>query len=473
MKKIILGLVILSIGFTSCSDFLTEEPELKQSNELTLAKFKGLNNAISGAYSPLYSNSWYGANFILSSEIRAGNAKNPTITTFGSGRYSTEYSWNFTASSTSPLWNYAYYVISSTNNVLNNLEGKETSEVTEQDINNLRAEALFLRSLSYFDLVITYAQPYTSAPESPGVPLVYVSDVASKPSRNTVAEVYDQVVTDLTDAESSIAEDYTRSDAVDPAAVVSKSAIQALLSRVYLYKGEWQKSADYATKVINSGKFSLFTVGNYEEQWGQITATEGGEVIFEVYGSQKNSYWGSWETIPYFTSPKGYADVASTSDLRDLYEENDVRGKLFLGDEAAPDHYWTLKYPSKPGTNRENNTIVLRLSEMYLNRAESIFNGAVVSGVTADSDLKKITDNRGATAISATSTSIFNERRKELAFEGHIVYDYARTKKSLVRIDYQGASVNKDISFPSYKWALPIPKAELDANPNILQNENY
>lgn len=475
MRKItILSIVLITLGLSSCDGFLDQQPVLTQSNELILSDYDGLNNATAGAYSPLQSANWYGANFILSAELRGGNGKNPTNTNFTSGRYTTEYNWNFTSSSTSPLWNYAYYVISAANNVINNLDGKRTTTVTIQDLNNLKAECLFLRALSHFDLVTTYAQPYTSDSTSLGVPVVLVSKIG-QPARNTVAEVYKQVVSDLTEAESIIAADYVRADVTDKAAVVSKPAIQALLSRVYLYMGKWQKSADYATKVISSGKYSLFAAADYAAQWGKNTATDGGEVIFEVFGSQKNSYWGSWEVISWIVYPGGYGDVASTADLRNLYESGDVRGELFTSDPDAPDHFWTLKYPGKTGTNHlENNTVVLRLSEMYLNRAEAIYNGAVVPGVTAASDLYEITSHRGASAISSPdAASIFNERRKELAFEGHIIYDYARLKKSLTRTDYNGTEVNRDIAFPSYKWALPIPKGEMDANPNMVQNPEY
>ena len=160
--------------------------------------------------------------------------------------------------------------------------------------------------------------------------------------------------------------------------------------------------------------------------------------------------------------------------MRNLYETEDVRGDLFISHADAPDHFWTLKYAGKAGTNPlESNTVVLRLSEMYLNRAEAIYRGAVIPGVTADADLLKITSNRGATPVSASATTIFKERQKELAFEGHIIYDYARTQTSLVRTDYDGAIATKDITFPSHFWALPIPKREMDANPNMVQNDQY
>jgi hypothetical protein len=287
-----------------------------------------------------------------------------------------------------------------------------------------------------------------------------------------VETVYKQIVDDLAEAESIIGNSYIRAGVDDPAAAVTKPAIQALLSRVYLYMGNWQKAADYATLVINNPKYHLFTVENYASQWGRNTADVNGEVIFEIYGSRRDEYWGNWDVIPWLTNPNGYADVASSADLRDLYEENDVRGTIFESHPDAPDHFWTAKYPGKENTNRqENNTVVLRLSEMYLNRAEAIIRGNLnIPGVSAIADLQTIAASRGATPQAASSTGVFTERRKELAFEGHIVFDLARTGTSLTRVDYNGAEQNRNISFPDKRWALPIPKREIDANENIVQN---
>lgn len=474
MKKIIyIAIIFLTAGFVSCSDYLNEEPVMSQSDVLTLSDYEGLNNATVGAYSRLYSANWYGANFILAAELRGGNAKNPTDSKFTSGRYTSEYNWNFTPDVTSPLWNSAYYVISCANNVINNIGGKEDPDVTKQDLDNLKAECLFLRALAYFDLVRVYGQPYTHAPQSLGVPVVLTSELG-KPSRETVEIVYNQAVNDLKEAESIISPKYTRIAAEDPAAVVSKSAIQALLSRVYLYMGKWQEAADYATLVIKNPKYNLFTKANYVSQWGKNTADPAGEVIFEVYGSRRNEYWGNWDVLPWLVNPNGYADVASSADLRNLYEAGDVRGEesLFESHPDAPDHFWTSKYPGKENTNRqENNTIILRLSEMYLNRAEAIIRGNLnIPGVSATTDLQTIAEKRGATPQAATQAGVMIERRKELAFEGHIVFDLARTGTALTRVDYQGAAQNQNIGFPDKRWALPIPKAETEANKNCEQN---
>ena len=331
-----------------------------------------------------------------------------------------------------------------------------------------------MRALCHFDLVITYAQSYKCGTGNPGVPVILVTE-NGLPARNTVGEVYDQVVKDLLEAESLMSDDYAREGVDDAAAACTKPAIQALLSRVYLYMENWQGAADYATKVINSGKFALQSGDAYLGMFSAATAPKGGEIIFEVYGSKKNDFWdeSGWTHLPYITSwgdgNDGSGDVCATQDLVNLYEDGDIRLQLFMKNEN--DNLIT-KFAGKAGAvPRETNIPILRLSEMYLNRAEAISKGASISGASMRSDLEAIANKRGAT-VPATP-SVFDERRKELMFEGHIVYDYARTQTALVRTDFDDVA-NKDIpAAPDYRWAMPIPKRELDANPNMTQNEGY
>lgn len=470
MKNSIIYLAALLAGtsFSSCKDFLTEEPVLSQSNELTLAKFSGLDDATAGLYSRLNSYYWYGGSHVLIGELSGGNARNP-ISYSGSGRYTQNTKWNYNESSTSSIWYYSYYTIASANNVLNNLEGKESSEVSAQDINNIKAEALAMRAFCHFDLVKVFGNREMSAL---GVPVILVTE-NGQPARNTVKEVYDQIVADLTEAESIMADGYSREGVVDKTACFNKTSIQALLSRVYLYMGEWQKAADYATKVISSGKYNLLSGDDYLGMFTQNTAVDGDEIIFEMYSSIKNSYWdgSGWEQMSYITSPSdggnGSADVCASEDLIDLFEEGDIRLNLY---QLMNNTDWfCLKYAGKEGSAipKENNTPIIRLSEMYLNRAEAIYNGAVVSGVTAADDLATLAAKRGISAPTPSETEILEERRRELAFEGHIFFDLKRTGYGVVRKDDAGI----DVPATSPKWALPIPKSECDANPNMVQNE--
>ncbi len=455
----------------ACQDFLTEEPITSQSNELTLSTLSGINKAVAGAYSPLASSSWYGASFIIYNEMKTGNGKKYFSSDWDTGRLTNAYNINFSENSTYGLWGYGYYVISAANNAIDALPNVEGAE---QDKNNIKAEALFLRALAHFDLVRTYAQPYgyTSDASHDGVPVVVHTDPDGQPARESVAKVYEQIVADLLEAESIIDPTYVRSGVTDAKSAISIYAIQAFLSRAYLYMGKWQKAADYATKVINSGKYTMWTVSDLKDAacYREDTPKKG-EVIFEVYGIKTNSYDGYHDGICPMTSPSGYGDAGASADLYESYEDDDVRASLF---QSKNDVVWTAKYAGKGfGTPDVNNTILFRLSEMYLNRAEAIIEGASVAGVTADDDLKTIAEFRGATAQPATRTGVYTERNKELAWEGHLWFDLARTKRDMTRSDFIGDDKAKEVKAGDYRWAMPIPDREYGVNPNLTHNPGY
>ncbi len=466
-----LGMIFLLLVFSACEDFLTKESRLNQTNELTLSTYKGLTSATVGAYSPLYLTSWYGRDFIVTADLKGGNARISPIT---SGRFQTQYQWSDVSTATIDLWSSAYNLIARTNNVINALSDFTEKDVDQADIDNLRGECLFLRALGYFDLVRFYAQPYSSGTDNPGVPIVLVTEIG-KPARNTVGEVYQQIVSDLTAADGIINKSNRHGDDADSRAWASSDAVKALLARVYLYMENWQAAADYASEIINSGDYQLYDVLTYTTWdkggvWGTDAASE---IIFEVYGAEGNSSHGNWDVISYIMSPDGYGDIGASHDVYDLYEDIDIRKQLFRTTDQYPNSLWSLKYPGKEGDLREDNIPVLRLGEMYLIRAEALLNGATISRASALKDYNALRVPLGLDeATTVTLNDIYDERRRELCFEGHRLFDLARTKRSLVRTDYDG-SVNKDVPFPDYKWAMPIPQGELDANENCIQNEGY
>ncbi len=280
----------------------------------------------------------------------------------------------------------------------------------------------------------------------------------------------------FSDAEAALAE-VSPNGGTDARGWATKSAAQALLARFYLYTEQWQDAANYAGMVINSGEFPLYTPDEYTT-WdnGGVWGTDGGsEVIFEVYGAEGNSSHSNWDVISYIMSPLGYGDINASLDVYNLYEDGDVRKGLFRNYEPNyVNDLWSLKYPGKApdGNLREDNIPVLRISEMYLIRAEAILNGASAAGATASGDLNAIRENRGASLLDAGNTtlnSVYLERRMELCYEGHELFDLARTGRGLTRNDYSGA-VNQNIPFPDYRWAMPIPQEELNANENMEQN---
>ncbi len=476
--------MVACVCLTGCKDFLVQEPILSQSTELTLSTYEDLDLAVHAAYAPIASGSWYNSDFIFCNELKTENGMKGYGSPWDSGRSETWYELNYSESSTSSVWSYAYYVISAVNNVMDNLEGKGD----EQDLNNLRAECLFLRAFCHFDLVRTFAQPYcyTSDASHLGVPVVLHTDATARPARNTVQEVYDQIIEDLLEAESIIDPSYVRS-ATDKRATASLEVIQALLARVYLYSQQWSKAAEYATKVIDSGKYTMWTVEDMDasafdpDSMGSSVSfcfnenIGSGEVIFEAYEALSQSYGGaSNENVCGLTNWKIYGDAQATRALYDSYDDADVRKTLFY--EATVDGItglWTLKYGGKGLSSPDvNNIIILRLSDMYLIRAEAIANGA--SGTTAMNDINEIRRNRGVSEFTQAPTvaQVLEERRLEFAWEAQLWFDLGRTGRDMTRTDY-GYNVLTSVAAGSYLWAMPIPLREIQTDENLEQNPGY
>ncbi len=485
MKKYIIIAFAAAFAFVSCKGFLEEAPKLSQSDVLTLSTFDGLDMATAGAYAPLASSNWYGASFILSNEMQTMNGKRwgPMISKYESGRFKDEYSVHYSSNNTKALWGTAYFVILSCNSVINTIENEENGIVAlTQDLDNLKAECLFLRALAHFDLVRTYAMPYNIAvaagskePTCLGVPVVLTVDATAQPARETMVNTYKQIIDDLLEAERIIDPSYARAGGTDKYAKITITAIQALLSRVYLYSENWQEAANYATKVIESGEYSMWPAEKVANGTSSVWREEPrskGEVIFEVYVNTTQTYGTGNENVCGMTSYMGYGDCGASTDLLNLYEDSDARKSLVSPDDKG-DGLFTMKYFGKGlGTIDASNIIVLRLSEMYLNRAEAVLHGAT-SKVSAAEDLATIAKNRGASPLAPTLANVYTERAKEFAWEGHLWFDLARTGRDMTRTDVSGTSIPTNIPAGDYRWAMPIASREFTVNPNLVQNEGY
>ena len=482
--KLIVEVDIMSLTFKKIP--WTKEPPMDPSDEWPLSTFEGIDGATAGNYRAVIS--WYGASFPLTFDVMCGNGMVGPVNT---GRMRQEPAWNYTSTSTMGLWSSAYSAILGCNKALTAInEGKFTRDgVSDEQINNIKAENLFLRALAYFDLVRVYAQPYgyikekgLTGVEAMGVPIVLKDDLSARPSRNTVAEVYENlIIPDLVEAERLMSDSYVRAGVKDVVATVTKPVIQALMARVYLHHEDWQLAADYATKVIKNGRFRLLSGDRFVSMWDgsvDVAPQSGSEIIFEVYVSQSDgsrSDLGDYLTAPEVAGGAGYGDVRVSNDLINLYDATDVRlTGLTKTNSKYSGYRWSTKYPGKNGQLAYNNVPVLRISEMYLIRSEAIYRGATVSGVTAIDDLNRVATNRNAEAYaSVTLDNLFEESRKEFLFEGHIFFDMKRLQKSLVRTDYDLDPLTKNIDFPSYRWALPIPENDILYNDNMDQNPGY
>ena len=193
MKKIILSIAILALALSSCDDFLTKEPPMDQSDELALSTFTGIDGATAGNYRAVIS--WYRMAFPLTFDVMCGNGMVGPVNT---GRMRQEPAWNFTPTSELGLWAAAYNAILGCNKVLAAIDAGEFSRdgATDEQINNVKAENLFLRALAYFDLVRVYAQPYGYIKEKGitgigalGVPIILVDDLSLRPSRSRMPDL--------------------------------------------------------------------------------------------------------------------------------------------------------------------------------------------------------------------------------------------------------------------------------------------
>ena len=167
------------------------------------------------------------------------------------------------------FWDFSYKVVAQASNIIKAIpEGKNTTTDTQL------GECYYLRGMIYFYLCRAYGRPYAQNPEKNlGMPIVNGTpdDPANAvlPNRSTVKETYEQAISDLEKAASLMTEDI---HGEEHCIFASKEAAWAMLSRVYLYmSGTYenpntayaQKSVEYATKVIDSGKFSLLSRKDY------------------------------------------------------------------------------------------------------------------------------------------------------------------------------------------------------------------
>ncbi|WP_235298117.1 RagB/SusD family nutrient uptake outer membrane protein [Portibacter marinus] len=449
----------------SCSEgFLDLAPQQSVANEEALELIDDFASSLNAVYSGLSDADYYGRYFVLVPDVMSDDVKqHPSA---NRAKDYAEYSAVVGDGIAEEMWQEMWEEVNNLNSVIN--ADPDLPEVVQDEYNHMIGEAHALRGLVYFDLVRAFAQhyTYTSDASHPGVPIVLEFDQLSEPSRNTVNEVYDQIISDLKiGAERMDAESRTGTTST-----LNSMAAKALLSRVYLYKEDWANAEAMATEVINSGRYSLTPTENYAASW---TMDFSSESIFEISMTEADNR-GS-DALGRMYIVEGYGDYLPSNDLVSLIPEDDVRFSWFATDEFldgiyAP--YRLVKYPSITG---EDNTIVIRLSEVYLNRAEARAQQGKTEGAQEDVNTVRIRALPTADPITSSGDELIEdillERRKELAFEGHRLWDLMRYKKSVIR-DQCTSSVCV-IEYPNDKFILPIPEAELNANPNMEPNPGY
>lgn len=462
------GLMLLMIILiSSCKkNFLDLKPYDSVPADVAITNASDMDAAMQGVYGNLTSPNLYGRTIPLFGDLVADNVY---ISSINSNRYLDFFQINYTIANGNAqgIWSSAYSTILRANNVIN------ASVAPATEVNQIRGEALSVRALMYFELVKFFAKPYTVDPNALGVPLILKYDPYVKPTRNTVKEVYTQIEKDLTDAIGLMTQDKS-------SGYFTKYAAKALLARMYQFEGNWAKALTTAQDVINNSGYTLLELDEVAPFWQNNTARDDKEeVLFEVVFDANNNIGNS--SLPYFFDQNGYGDALATQSLYNLYSNNDVRKSAWfiVGSPTRGGSAKVVnKYPNS-GSVDKDEIKVLRMSEMYLIAAEAAYQTG--NEVLARSYLNAVVTRRvvGSTGYASTGAQLLSdillERRKELAFEGHRYWDFARYNTDVVRVNLSGnypGNVPLVLAASSFRRILPIPQAELDANPGIRSQEN-
>lgn len=489
--KNIFLLFFLSLSFIGCKNELDFTPSDQLSNEKIISTPELTVNATIGNYSWLKESNYVRMRHIMQ-EYPSDN-----IILSGSTSDNLLYTYNYqhvvNSVTTLNFWRAAYYGIYGTNVIIEGI-----ADNAPDNLKQLKGENLFLRALMHYDLVRVFARPYSQSPETNlGIMIRDNADVTALPARSTVKETYEFIVNDLLEAANLMTDNKSASFA-------SKETAWALLSRMYLYMEQNDKAIEYADKVINSGRYELLSTDKLADYF-TFTPENNPETIFAIKHLQSENRNKSSIGSMYH-GDGGWGEIYASKTYRDLISKypNDERNKFIEPDYVLdgngnkisdPDEdvgfllnkrnnvskYFITKYTRQEGIAMLSSPVVLRLAEMYLNKAEAFAKTGNDSeainminiirqraGLTGD-QLFSLGNLKGYPTVLDV---VLDERRLELAWEGHRSFDMFRNNKALDRsyVVDQVWSGSKLIQPTSNSIVHFIPDTELTLNPNLVQN---
>ncbi|ERJ58856.1 RagB/SusD family nutrient uptake outer membrane protein [Sphingobacterium paucimobilis] len=454
--KIAIIPALLSLG--SCDNFLDVVPKGVVIPQ-TLADYEALLSA------PLVvtrtsNNAVYATDeIILPEEHRAGAGGYPGRHAVNTYDYLPEH---YDVSENDEDWNAGYKAIYTYNTVIQGIA--DNKEVDQTKKNRLKGESLVHRAFTYLSLVNQYAKHYSgTAGEDLGVPLPMKPDINALLSRSTVAEVYQQIENDLLESIDLLPETPTYKQRP------SKGAALGLLARMYLYKGNWEKSFDYANQTLAINSFlydyNTFSYADPSNRSGVLNGyptaiNEKKHIIFNKYLLKVGGLG-----FQFLITPAQYA----------LYQPGDLR-ELF---GTSPKGYTSALLPFQGVLEMngayEYNNGGLTTQEIYLIRAEAA--ARLNKLPEALESLNGLRQHRFTTSTFKALASndknevldwVLNERRIELAFLGHRLID-------IKRLNLEGRNISiargdKLIQANDPRMVFPIPAKNISINPNLTPN---
>ena len=474
-----LALSLLTGGLFACSSLIDVQPRTAIDSATALTTQEAISAAVNAVYDALQTTDLYGRDLIAIPEVLSDNGR----ATNNSSRLVAEYQNQ--PGSHMINWTQDYYGINQANLILDALP---TVTMTDAQRDAHQGQCLFLRALMYFDLVKAYAYMPTAVVNEynrGGVPLMLTGIIGLEqimyPNRPTIDAVYTQILADLTLAITKLGATATSRAPV----YVTRGAAQALYSRVALYSGKYQQAADYATSALASKVGVFQTRANYVASWRTAINPESMfEINFQVnenigVNTSLQTTFTTLRELGNTATTGGFGDVVPTAALlADLESEKDASGAVLdirrqlyeLGTRGrGAQNIETTKFLGKNGTINLDNVPVIRISEMYLNRAEAYYNLGKITEALAD--LNTIRTRSGLSektglAGDALLNEILRQRRLEFAFEGHRFWDLKRLGRDIIKSP-------TNLPFTDYRILARIPINEINNNPNLKQNYNY
>lgn len=491
MKKLSIILVVMLFMVSACEDFLVKNPHDQVATEQAIQTLQDAKVALNGVYDGFKSASYYGRNFVAYSDVQADVVQ--SVIGY-SNQLGEIYKWSYLSDNggITNAWDLMYTVIVRASNVIDalpNIEGEPA------ELNQIEGEARLARAIAHFDLVKAFAKAYTQSNPGTdlGVPIIEHFEIA-QPERNSIQEVYDFCLSEAATAATLMADN----GADDVASVfLTPVAAEAFMARVNLYMGEWADAVDHATNVIDNSNYAL--ASDSAEYADMFLNDVGPEVIFRV-GLTKADYNGRFIGYNYYNSSQGApnSDYIPSQWIIDAFGANDFRSGIAFRHMTTKFGWdWDLvwKYPGNPlfyddpeVTTNANMYKMFRLSEMYLIRAEA--NAELDNDAIALQDYNDLRRNRIEGYVDESlsgdplKTAIWDERQRELCFEGHRLWDLKRKGLGFTRVPVvhptEGTITNPgpsqsqlSVTAADLRWQWPIPDEELKANENITPNPGY
>ena len=466
-KSYLLALVPALVLVTACQkDLLDKSPITSISNESAYSTPAKVLAQVNGLYAQLSSASFYGGRFLVFNEQR-GNEFSQNDGNNSTGANVWNQSITASGDFVNAVWSAAYSTINSSNLLINNLA---TSTVIPDSLRkNYIAEAKFLRALSYFSLVQTYAKPFVQNSASPALPLRLKPETSGSNNDiafNTVAEVYTQIIKDLNEAEADLPTAYA--SALLTASRAHKATAIALKTRVYLTKADYANVITEAAKLVPPTAPFQYVAGTLTHRLEANIATVfggsyvGAEAVFtipfvnpaEAPGLQ-SALAANYLTPVTYLNTAGiaadpvFASATSTDARKNLITTNATGQKL------------VRKFP-KNSAPYTDYVPVIRYAEVLLNYAEA---AAQTGDLTRATALLRAVRNRSDATYTFTAgistkeelvNTILTERRIELLGEGFRAPDLLRRVQPLpAKTGNAGTAPEVLPTASNYVWAVP------------------